>query len=139
MKTTTSEKELVQLEQRFWKALEDKDANAAVALTDFPCIVTGAQGVASIDRQAFATMVEDDRYTIDSFELSDVQVRMLREDVAVVAYKVHEKLMVEGKPVAFDAADSSTWIRRDGHWACAAHAEGIVGDPFGRDRTAKVK
>lgn len=59
---------------------------------------------------------------------------MLGRDVAVLAYKVHEHLTVDGQPVSVDAADSSTWVRRDGRWVCALHSESIVGDPFGRDR-----
>jgi hypothetical protein len=49
---------------------------------------------------------------------------------------VHEDLIVDGKPVSLDAADSSTWVKRDGQWKCAMHTEAILGDPFGRDRTA---
>jgi len=79
-------------------------------------------------------MVKDSRYTINRAELTDLDVRLLRDDVAVVAYKVHEELTVEGKRVTLDAADASTWIRRDGRWACSLHAEAVVGDPFGRDR-----
>jgi hypothetical protein len=49
---------------------------------------------------------------------------------------VHEDLTVDGKPVTLDAAESSTWVRRDGRWACAMHTEAIAGDPFGRDSAA---
>jgi hypothetical protein len=42
---------------------------------------------------------------------------------------------VDGKAVTLDAADASTWVRRDGRWRCALHTESIQGDPFGRDRT----
>ena len=59
---------------------------------------------------------------------------MLGDEVAIVAYKVHEELTVEGEKVVIDAADASTWIRRDGAWVCALHTEAITGDPFGRDR-----
>ena len=38
----------------------------------------------------------------------------LDEDTAVIAYTVHEQLEVDGDPVAFDAADTSTWVRRGG-------------------------
>ena len=51
-----------------------------------------------------------------------------------MAYQVHEELTVEGKPLTLDAADASTWVRRDGTWRCALHTESIAGDPFGRDR-----
>jgi uncharacterized protein DUF4440 len=80
--------------------------------------------------------VRDTRCTLDRVDLRDVQVQMVLDDVAVVAYRVREDLEVEGKPVTLDAADSSTWIRRDGRWVCAVHTESILGDPFGRDRRA---
>jgi len=132
--STRGEQALLKLEQKFWEALKERDVEAALALTDFPCIVAGPQGVGSIDKQEFAAMLKNAKYTINRAELSDVQVRLVSDDVAVVAYKVHEELLVEGKPIKLDAADSSTWVRRDGQWACAAHTEVLVGDPFGRDR-----
>ena len=59
---------------------------------------------------------------------------MLSEDVAVIAYRVKELLTVDGKPITIDAADSSTWVRRNGQWVCALHTEALIGDPFGRDK-----
>jgi hypothetical protein len=46
------------------------------------------------------------------------------------------KLPGPASPLAtkLDAADSSTWVRRNGRWLCALHTEAILGDPFGRDR-----
>ncbi len=109
--------------------------HAAIRLTDDPCIITGSQGIARVDRQLFARIMQAATWTIHTFELSDeMQARLLRDDVAIVAYKVREELTVEGKPVTLEAADSSTWVRRDGHWVCALHTEAIAGDPFGRDR-----
>jgi len=135
MTTTTIEKELVDLENQYWQAIKDKDVDAAMALTDSSCIVAGASGVASIDRKAFAGMLNSSVWTLNEFELiGDVQVRALTDDVAIVAYKVKEQLTVEGKPLTFEAADASTWVRRDGRWVCALHTEAIAGDPFGRDR-----
>jgi hypothetical protein len=72
---------------------------------------------------------DDTRATKD-----DARVRLLGNDFAILAYNVHEELTVEGKPVTLDAADASTWVRRDGRWLCALHTESIVADPFGRDR-----
>lgn len=128
------EQELLDLERQYWRALQSRDSATLERLTDFPCIVTGPQGVANIDRPTFAKMLKDSRYTINNFKLSDFQLRFLHDDVAVVAYKVQQDLTVDGKPVRMDAADLSTWIRRDGQWVCGAHAEGILGDSFGRDR-----
>ena len=135
MTTSIVEKELLKLEKEYWQAIKDKDVDTALRLTDDPCIVTGAQGVGRFDRKAHEAMMRSASYELLDFEVKDdVEVRMLRDDVAILAYKVREKLKVEGKPVTLEAAESSTWIRRDGRWVCALHTESISGDPFGRDR-----
>jgi hypothetical protein len=129
------EKELVELERRYWQALQDQDGDAAMELTDDPCIVAGAQGVASLDHRSLAAMLKQGTWKLRRFEIDpDVKVRMIGDDVALLAYKVTEELTVDGKPVKLEAADASTWVRRDGQWLCALHTESIKGDAFGRDR-----
>jgi ketosteroid isomerase-like protein len=128
------EKELLELERRYWQAMVDRDVDTAMKLTADPCIVTGAQGVAKLDRAQMERMARTEPYHIDSFDLKDTQVLLLGDDVAVVAYKVHEEITLDGKKVSLDAADASTWVKRDGQWKCALHTESVAGDPFGRDR-----
>jgi hypothetical protein len=36
------------MERQYWHAMKEKDANAAMELTDDQCVVAGASGVASI-------------------------------------------------------------------------------------------
>lgn len=135
METRAITTELLELERRFWQAMKDKDAETAMSLSDENVIVTGAQGVGRIDRQSLGQMVTSPKSTLDSFELGDrAEVSRIGDDVAIIAYKVHEELHVDGHPVKLDAAESSTWVRRDGRWVCAAHSEAIAGDPYGRDR-----
>jgi hypothetical protein len=131
----TTEKELMDLERRYWQAIKDKDVDAAIRLTDDPCLITGAQGIARVDRQTLERMMQAAPWTLNTFEFGDgMHVRLLRDDVAIVAYRVREALTVQGEPVTVEAADSSTWVRRHGRWVCALHTEAIAGDPFGRDR-----
>ena len=135
MTTTTIEKELVELETQYWQAIKDKDTDTAMQLTDDTCIVAGAQGAASIDRKAFAGMLNSPTWTLNDFEfIGDVIARAVTDDVAIVTYQVREELTVEGQPLTLEAADASTWVRRDGRWLCALHTESILGDSFGRDR-----
>jgi len=111
--------------------LQDKDTDAAMKLTDDTCVVTGASGAASIDRKAFAGMLNSPGWTLNEFEfVGEVIARAITDDVGVVAYKVREQLTVDGKPLTLEAADASTWIRRDGRWLCVLHTESIIGDPF---------
>lgn len=128
------EAQLLDLEKQYWQAIKDRDVQAAMRLTDDPCIVTGAQGVARITQKAFVAMLQAGGWTLHQFDFTDVEVRIVGDDTAIVAYKVKEVLTVDGKPITFEAADSSTWVRRDGQWVCALHTEAVLGDPFGRDR-----
>jgi hypothetical protein len=132
----TVEKQLLELERQYWQALKDKDDLTALRLSDDPCIVAGATGIASLDRGALAGMLKQGGYLLRDEIDPDVKVKMIGEDVAVIAYKVREDLTVDGKPVKLEAADASTWVRRAGRWLCALHTEAIAGDPFGRDRRA---
>jgi hypothetical protein len=78
------------------------------------------------------------QWTLQDFELDEerLQVRMLADDVAGVAYKVTERLLVEGQALALEANDASIWVRENGEWKCAIHTQTLAGDPFGRDRKA---
>ena len=138
MAQPTIEEELLSLEKKYWQAIQDKDTAIVAELSDEPCIVAGASGVAQISRDAMKAMFERATWSLNRFELGkDAQVRMLGDDVAILAYRVHEELTVEGKPLALDASDASTWVRRDGKWVCALHTEALLGDSFGRDRLKK--
>ena len=137
MTTTTTEKVkegLLELEKEYWRAIQERDVEGAVELTDFPCIIAGARGIGRVEEAAYRKMMENPSYRLHEVEIGDAELRMLGDDIAVLAYRVHEELTVEGELVTLDAADSSTWIRRDGRWRCAAHTETVLGDSFGRDR-----
>ena len=135
METTSTHRDLLALERRYWQAIQDRDMTALIELTDFPVIVTGAQGVGTLERATFESMLNDPHYTIESFAIDeDAHVRLVSDDVAILAYKVHEDLTVDGRLVSLDAADASTWVRHEDGWVCALHTEAILGDPFGRDR-----
>ncbi|HEU4428377.1 MAG TPA: nuclear transport factor 2 family protein [Myxococcota bacterium] len=140
MANHSAEQELVRLEKRFWQAMQHNDVETAVSLTDFPCLVIGPNGVGRVEEPAFREMMKSPSYTVKQFAVrGEMQARMLSEDVGVVAYEIDEKLAVDGKPVELSAADSSTWVRRNGSWRCALHSESIAGDAFGRDRSGAQK
>lgn len=132
--TTAHAQEIIDLETQFWDAIRDGDAVAASSMVHEPCLVTGSQGHAAIDRKAFAKMMESPSWTLQEFSFEKENVVFLDDDTAVIAYTVTEKLTVDGKPLTLKAADASTWVRRNGRWLCALHTESVLGDPFGRDR-----
>ncbi len=126
--------ELLALEKQYWDAIKNKDGSMASRLSDDRCVVVGPQGIGEIEKHAIAGMIQGlpsqlKTYSVDE---SDVHVRAVADDVAVIAYKVREDLIVDGKPTRMEAFDSSVWVRRDGKWMCAVHTESVAGDPYGR-------
>jgi hypothetical protein len=133
---TSNTQELLARERRFWDAMRDKDAITASKMTADSCLVVGAQGVSAIDPETMARLTREGEWELEryTFDEKTAQVQFLTEDIALVAYKVNEKLTVDGKPLNLDANDASVWVRRNGDWLCAMHTESLAGDPFGRDR-----
>ncbi len=141
MDNETIKRTLLDLENKYWMAIQKKDVKTALDLTNDPCIVAGASGVASINRDKFEKMMTGAQYTLNSFKLENESavVELISADVAILAYKVHEDLTVDGKGVSIDASESSTWVNRDGKWLCALHTESLIGDPYGRDKKSTVE
>ena len=137
MATGNNDREKVlEIERRFWNAMKAKDGNAAAQMTDDGCIVVGAQGVSAIDRATMGKLTVEGNWDLEqyAFDEKNAQVKFIGDDVAIVAYKVNEKVVVDGQRLPVDANDSSVWVRRNGEWLCALHTESLAGDPFGRDK-----
>ena len=134
------DQELKALERRYWDAVQRKDSDEAIELSDESCIVVGAQGVGAITREQLGKMLQQAGYELQQYSFDDkqFQVRQIADNVAIVAYPVQEQLIVEGKPQQLEAYDASVWVKRDGTWRCALHTESLRGDPFGRDKQAKA-
>jgi len=127
-----TKQELLALEKQYWNAIKDKDPATATSLSDDPCVVVGAQGVGELAKSELAKMLHGASYELNAFSLDDVHMRQISDDVAVLAYKVKEDLVVDGQQVKLQAFDSSVWVQRDGKWVCVVHTESLAGDPFGR-------
>ena len=133
------ESEVFDLENRYWRAIRDRDFDTCLEMTDDPCLVAGARGVGRIDHATFRKMMTSAEHSLRDFEISKREFRSLGDDVALLAYEIHEELNVDGKRVPVDASDTSVWQRKDGRWVCVLHTESLKGDPFGRDRRAAEK
>jgi hypothetical protein len=122
MEKKTVESELADLERKFWTAIMEKDAVVALQLSHDHCVVTGSQGACPIDPASYREIMDAAPWILDDFQLEAVQVSLVKDDVAIVSYKVRESLIVEGKAFTVEAADCSTWIHSGGRWKCARHA-----------------
>ena len=137
--TSAHEQELMDVERRFWNAMQEKDAATASTLTDDQCVIVGAQGVSAIDAKTMAKLTSEGTWELKhyAFDEQKSQIRFLTDDIAIVAYPVKERVIVDGETLPVEANDSSVWVRRGGQWRCALHTESLAGDPFGRDKAAR--
>src|SRR5262250_2967786 len=106
MTTLTVEQELLGLENRYWQAIKKRDVDVAMELTDFPCLVAGATGVGRVDKESFVKLMKSAAYRLQEFEIKNAEVRLIKDDVALVAYDVHEDLTVDAEAVSLDASDT---------------------------------
>lgn len=54
-----AEKEILDLENKYWKSLKDNDMATADKLTDDPCILIGPQGASRVDKATFRKMMAE--------------------------------------------------------------------------------
>ena len=125
---TKSKKTILNLEKQYWEAMKRRDGDAAARLTSDPCVVVGPQGIMEVDQKSIAGMVKDSSFELQEYELDEksANVQMIGRNVAISTYPVHERMLRDGKPESMDAYNTSVWVRKDGGWACAAHAETLA-------------
>jgi hypothetical protein len=128
-----TQNEILALENKYWMSIKNNDMATADKLTDDPCILTGPQGASRVDKATFRKMMAKPTWTLLDYEIKNAEVEQPSADVAVIGYNVRIVARYEGKEVTLDAADSSTWVKKNGSWVCALHTEAPLGDPFGRD------
>jgi ketosteroid isomerase-like protein len=121
-----NKQEIIDLETRFWRSIQDKDVPTAKAMVAEQALVTGPSGTMLIGPAKFGQMMSEAPWTLDEFEFSDIDVILPTEDVAVITYKVHQTGEMEGKPMDMVAADSTVWVRDGDAWKCALHTETVL-------------
>ena len=91
-------------------------------------IVAGPSGVMRITPEKYGEMTREGDWNLKSFEFDDLEVVFPADDVAVIAYKVHQVGEMKGGKMDLRCADTSTWVKRDGEWKCSAHTETVLED-----------
>jgi ketosteroid isomerase-like protein len=121
----TSSKTLIELEKRFWQAIVDEDADAAIEMLSEPSMMVNAHGAMQFDHQSYRRMAEKGPMVLESFELSDMKVVFPNESTAVLTYHVKQKTAQrgDGKAELHEMNDTSTWIRTGDRWQCVLHTE----------------
>lgn len=115
--------EIERLERGFWQSLVDGEPKVASAMLTDTASMASSHGAFSFDPPTYEKMASDPKHRVLAFSFSDFDVLLPREDVAIATYRARQKYEREGEVVEEDVVDSSTWVRLDGEWKCAAHTE----------------
>lgn len=121
----TREHEIEQLETAFWQSMVDGQPQVATDLLTEPALMVSSHGGMRFDHAGYARMANNPAYRLVSFALSDFSVLFPREDVAIATYKVDQQVEHDGNKTRMPAVDSSTWVKVEGRWKCAAHTESL--------------
>jgi len=125
----TPSKTLIDLENRFWQAIVDQDADAAVDLLTEPALMVSAHGAMKFDHAGYRKMTEKGPMVLTSFELSDMNVVFPNDSTAVLTYHVKQEMAQRGesKSALQEMNDTSTWIKTGDEWRCVMHTETPAG------------
>jgi ketosteroid isomerase-like protein len=118
------ETQILELEKKYWQAMEDHDFDTVKKLTRFPCIVAGKNGVQSVDEAAFKNMFDSgSNAKIKVLNISNVQSQSVSKKSAVIAYQIEIGTAYDVQGPSMKCACTSTWTKDDEEWVCALHTE----------------
>lgn len=125
----TPSKTLIELENKFWQAIVDQDADAATDLLTEPALMVSSHGTMKFDHDGYRQMAEKGSMVLQSFELSDMNVVFPNDSTAVLTYHVKQKMAKRGdsKGALQEMNDTSTWIKKGDRWQCVMHTETPAG------------
>jgi hypothetical protein len=121
----TLQDNLMELEKRYWEGFQRKDGKVTSQLSADTCLVVGEQGASQVRRAEMAGMTTSPRTELKEFKIDQrsIQFMPITDDVAVVAYRVEEKMVTNGKPQTAEFCDSTVWVRDGNEWRAAVHSE----------------
>ena len=124
MTKNPDEKLIIELEDRFWNSIMNKDTDVALGLLHEPAFMVSSKGAMKFDHAGYRKMAESDAaYNLLDFRFSEAVVVFPAEDVAILTYQVDQQSEMDGKKSNAKMSASSTWIRKGSGWICAIHTE----------------
>lgn len=123
MATSRHHTEIENLERSFWQSMVDREPSVATGMITEPALMVSGHGPMTFDRAGYTKMANNEQHRLVDYTLSDMDVLFPTDNVAIATYRAHQKMEMDGKPLEFDSVDSSTWVKVDGGWKCAAHTE----------------
>ena len=113
-----AEAAVAQLEREWAEAVKRQDTQKIDRLQAEEYVFTGPGGEVWTKSRALETIKSGD-LQIDSFELSDIQVRVYG-DTAVITLRVEWNGRFRGAEISGPQRMTDVYVKRDGRWQCVA-------------------
>lgn len=107
--------DLYELSERWFQAWLEKDASTVERLSADDYIYVAPNG-ASLDRQAILAILRSPGYRLDDGVRTEVVVRAIGHDAAVVRHHYQGAGVLEGAPFTDDQRCVMVWEKRSGEW-----------------------
>ena len=120
MAATGTRAEIERLEREFWRSLVDRDVDTATRLLAPEALRVSSHGTMRFDPDEYAKMLQDPGHGLLDYRLSDMDVLFPTDDIAIATYRAQQTMQMDGQRMQQDVVDSSTWVRANGGWKCAA-------------------
>ncbi|WP_337965518.1 DUF4440 domain-containing protein [uncultured Flavobacterium sp.] len=118
------ETQIIELEKKYWKGMENHDYDTVKNLTLFPCVIAGKNGVQSVDESNFKKMFESgDANKIKVVAISNVETKLIAENTAIIGYLIELGTGDDKQNQSMKCVCTSTWISKNNNWVCALHTE----------------
>lgn len=117
------ENQILNLEKKYWNAMESRDFNTVKSLTRFPCIIAGENGVRSVDEASFKKMFDSgEGKQTKVLNISGEEIQIM-DDTTVIAYLVELEYNADGQRSSHKCACASAWVKENSNWVCSLHTE----------------
>ena len=126
MSKSQRQKQIEELEHKFWQSMVDGETRVATSMLTEPALMVSSHGANKFDHAAYEKMAADDTHKLVGFKLDQMDVVFPTDDVAVATYHVAQSMERKGEPLEMEAYDTSTWVNMGGAWKCVAHTESAV-------------
>ena len=112
--------ELIAREKAYLDAVRNGDGGAAADLTAEETLLVSGRGPRRLRPDDIKGMLEESDTSREYEFVEDrVEVVEVRDDVAIITSKLKTRAGDEES----EAFDTDVWVKRDGDWRCALHAE----------------
>ena len=121
MSRAQSQRIIIATERKFWEAWKNKDLKVFRANLSADSIMISDQGVGT--KASTLKDMESMPCEVKSYELSDLKVKFLDSNNAILTYRSTQDATCGGQQVPAAVWSSSVYVRRNGKWLAAAHQE----------------